>query len=252
VRAGIGRTLATRARVVFGGRAGVGGWREPARATLVRAGFAAVIFASGFAAGVAGRGDAENGAAGVAGQLVNDPRPVDLAAGGGETLQGFPSRYRTLRDGETQAADSAARAMAWVPSGSPLPGGRLTSSYTPRRYHPLLRRVRPHWGIDIAAPAGTPVLASGDGIVAGIARSPSYGLVVDVSHGGGRYVTRYAHLSAILVRVGEAVVQGAPIGRVGSTGLSTGPHLHYEVYAAGRSRDPGLILAPGAGSALLP
>jgi murein DD-endopeptidase MepM/ murein hydrolase activator NlpD len=142
--------------------------------------------------------------------------------------------------------------MAWVPSGSPLPGGRLTSSYTPRRYHPLLRRVRPHWGIDIAAPAGTPVLASGDGIVAGIARSPSYGLVVDVSHGGGRYVTRYAHLSAILVRVGEAVVQGAPIGRVGSTGLSTGPHLHYEVYAAGRSRDPGLILAPGAGSALLP
>ena len=234
-----------RARVCFGGRDGARGWTEPARATVVRAGFAAAVFVSGYAVGH-GRG-AENG-----GWAAAAAEPPAAAAGGGDSVPGFWGRYEALREGETRAADHAARATAWVPSGVPVRGGRLTSTYSPRRYHPILRRERPHWGIDIAAPAGTPVLAAGDGIVTGIARSSSYGLVIDVSHGSGKYITRYAHLSAVLVRIGQAVVQGGTIARVGSTGLSTGPHLHFEVYIDGRSRDPGLVLAPGESSGLLP
>jgi murein DD-endopeptidase MepM/ murein hydrolase activator NlpD len=106
--------------------------------------------------------------------------------------------------------------------------------------------------VDIAAPAGAPVAASADGTVLDVASSPSYGLVVDVSHRSGAYITRYAHLSAILVREGQAVRRGEAVGRVGSTGLSTGPHLHYEVFVHGRRRDPALLFEPGAAAGLLP
>ncbi|WP_244973938.1 M23 family metallopeptidase [Longimicrobium terrae] len=141
--------------------------------------------------------------------------------------------------------------LASIPTGIPVQG-RLTSSYTSRRVHPILRRVRPHWGVDIAAPLGTPVVAGGDGRVLGVATNPSYGLVADVSHRGGEYITRYAHLSAVMVRKGEAVKRGQPIGRVGSTGLSTGPHLHYEIFVHGRRRDPALLFEPDAALGLLP
>ncbi|HEU0302335.1 MAG TPA: M23 family metallopeptidase, partial [Longimicrobium sp.] len=127
-----------------------------------------------------------------------------------------------------------------------------TSAYTPRRFHPLLRRVRPHWGLDIAAPAGTLVRAGGDGVVLDVSRNASYGLVIDVSHADGKYITRFAHLSSVLVREGQVVKQGEPVGRVGSTGLSTGPHLHYELFVHGRRRDPALLLDPVAASGLLP
>jgi murein DD-endopeptidase MepM/ murein hydrolase activator NlpD len=76
--------------------------------------------------------------------------------------------------------------------------------------------------------------------------------VVDVSHRGGAYITRYAHLSAVLVREGQRVHRGEAVGRVGSTGLSTGPHLHYEVFVHGRRRDPALLFEPGEAAGLLP
>ncbi|HEX2187240.1 MAG TPA: M23 family metallopeptidase, partial [Longimicrobiaceae bacterium] len=174
-------------------------------------------------------------------------------ARGGDAGTGsaFLQRYAALRETETRAADRAEAALASVPVALPV-RGRLTSSYTPRRFHPILKRVRPHWGVDIAAPAGSPVVASADGTVVGVAASASYGLVVDVAHRGGEFITRYAHLSAVLVREGQPVRRGEPLGRVGSTGLSTGPHLHYEVFVRGRRRDPALLFDPAVAAGLLP
>ncbi len=94
-----------------------------------------------------------------------------------------------------------------------------------------------HRGIDIVADSGTPVVAPADGVVSRTARQPDYGKMLDLSHGYG-YVTRYGHLSEILVKPGQRVRRGEVVGRVGSTGRSTGPHLHYEVFRDGRRVNP--------------
>ena len=94
-----------------------------------------------------------------------------------------------------------------------------------------------HRGIDIVAPANTPVHASADGVVARSGRSPDLGNVLEIAHGYG-YVTRYAHLNKLLAQRGDRVTRGERIGRVGSTGRSTGPHLHYEVFRDGRRVNP--------------
>jgi murein DD-endopeptidase MepM/ murein hydrolase activator NlpD len=94
-----------------------------------------------------------------------------------------------------------------------------------------------HRGVDIVAPAGTDVAAPADGIAARAGRFAAYGKSIDLSHGHG-YVTRYGHLSEVLVRPGQRVRRGEVIGRVGSTGRSTGPHLHYEVFRDGRRVNP--------------
>jgi murein DD-endopeptidase MepM/ murein hydrolase activator NlpD len=148
-----------------------------------------------------------------------------------------------LADGrDSPGRDTATEARSLLPSGFPVLGGRVTSVYTTRRFHPILKRDRPHWGVDIAAPTGTLARAGGDGVVLNVARNATYGMVVDVSHAGGKYITRFAHLSAILVREGQVVKVGEPVGRVGSTGLSTGPALHYELFVDGRRRNPALVL----------
>ena len=94
-----------------------------------------------------------------------------------------------------------------------------------------------HRGIDIVADAGTPVLAAADGVISRAQRNGDYGKMIDVSHGYG-YVTRYAHLGELLMRTGQSVKRGDLIGRVGSTGRSTGAHLHYEVVRDGRRVNP--------------
>ena len=218
------------------------GWGRPARVVLVRAAGAAALFAAGVAAGRAG------GAA-VADE-ARAPAGAARASGGGEE-DGFLARYAALRAVEARTADRAEALLDAVPIHVPV-RGRLTSGYTPRRFHPVLRRVRPHWGLDIAAPAGTAVVSSADGTVLDVARSATYGLVVDVAHRGGEYITRYAHLSAVLVREGQRVRRGDVVGRVGATGLVTGPHLHFEVFVHGRRRDPALLFDPGEAAALLP
>lgn len=121
---------------------------------------------------------------------------------------------------------------------SPLKYMRISSGFGMRR-HPILRRVRPHNGVDYVAPVGTPVQASGNGIVTFSGRNRGYGLYVRIKH-GERYVTSYAHLSRIAsgVRRGARVSQGQVIGYVGSTGLSTGPHLDYRFMVNGRYVDP--------------
>jgi len=160
-------------------------------------------------------------------------------------------RYEELRRAELRLANSADSVWATIPVALPVRGATLTSSFTPRRFHPILHRVRPHWGVDLAAASGTPVLASADGIVLEALWNASYGNVIDVSHAHGRYITRYAHLSVISVKVGDPVRRGQVIGRVGSTGLSSGPHLHFEVFVEGRRRDPALLFDPGAAAGLL-
>lgn len=158
-------------------------------------------------------------------------------AGGGSGRAELEARYAELRAGEEALARDADRVLARVPSLLPVEGARVSSTYTSRRFHPVLRRVLPHHGIDLAAPHGAPVRAAADGVVLYVVRHREYGLLVDVAH-GERFITRYAHLSAAETERGDTVRRGETIGRVGSSGLSTGPHLHYETFVDGRRRDP--------------
>jgi murein DD-endopeptidase MepM/ murein hydrolase activator NlpD len=130
---------------------------------------------------------------------------------------------------------------------SPLQFSRISSYFSTGRYHPILRIVRPHQGIDYSARSGTPVSAIGDGVVAHAGWTGGYGNLVEISHGNG-YRSRYGHLSRFGkgVRSGVRVGQGQTIGYVGTTGMSTGPHLHFEVRVNGVARNPLKIIPPRA------
>ena len=123
-----------------------------------------------------------------------------------------------------------------VPSRMPLAGAALTSGYGMRN-HPVLGGRRKHDGVDLAAPTGTPVYATADGVVGRADWYSSYGLYISVNHGASME-TRYAHLSRLAVAAGDNVKKGDLIGYVGSTGRSTGPHLHYEVRVEGLAVNP--------------
>ncbi len=125
--------------------------------------------------------------------------------------------------------------LAATPNVMPV-SGWFSHGYGWRK-DPFTGRRQFHRGVDIVADQGTAILASADGVVSRAERRPDYGKLVDLSHGLG-YVTRYAHMSEILVRPGQRVRRGDVIGRVGSTGRSTGPHLHYEVHRDGRRVNP--------------
>jgi murein DD-endopeptidase MepM/ murein hydrolase activator NlpD len=123
-----------------------------------------------------------------------------------------------------------------VPSGMPVQDATLSSNFGMRN-HPVLGGRRNHKGVDLAQPTGTPVYATADGVVSKAAPFSSYGNYIQIEHGGG-LETRYAHLSGFAVATGDQVRKGQLIGYVGSTGRSTGPHLHYEVRVAGDAVDP--------------
>lgn len=140
--------------------------------------------------------------------------------------------------GLTAAARSRStlRQEVSIPSRVPLKGVNLTSGFGMRN-HPVTGRRRAHKGIDLAAPTGTPIYATADGLVSRASWFSTYGLYVSIEH-GGQLQTRYAHMSRLNVAKGQRVKKGEVIGFVGSTGRSTGPHLHYEVRVDGKAVNP--------------
>jgi murein DD-endopeptidase MepM/ murein hydrolase activator NlpD len=130
---------------------------------------------------------------------------------------------------------------------SPLEFSRITSGFSHARFHPILQRWRAHKGIDYAAPAGTRVRATGDGIVEFAGYQGAYGNLVVLRH-PSKYTTWYAHLSGFAkgIRKGARVAQGEVIGYVGATGLATGPHLHYEFRINDVHQDPLRVVLPSA------
>ena len=130
---------------------------------------------------------------------------------------------------------------------SPLEFSRITSGFSSARFHPVLQEIRAHKGIDYGAPTGTRVRATGDGIVESIGRQGGYGNLV-VLRLQSQYQTAYGHLSGFAsgLRKGSRVSQGDVIGYVGSTGLATGPHLHYEFRVGGVHRNPLTVALPTA------
>lgn len=130
-----------------------------------------------------------------------------------------------------------------LPTSQPLSDAFVGSRFG-RRIDPFNGRSTMHEGIDFNAPVGTPILAAGGGVVVFAGMHAGYGNMVDVDHGDGT-VTRYAHASRLLVRDGDVVRQGQRIAEVGSTGRSTGPHLHFEVRVGGEAQDPMHFLRHG-------
>lgn len=138
----------------------------------------------------------------------------------------------------------AAKAMAQVmPIQNPLPGRSISSSYGVRR-DPLLRTPAMHAGIDFRAPTGTKIKSAGQGTVVNAGWNGGYGRMVEIDHGNG-LTTRYAHLSRIHVKEGQTVEKDSVVGEVGTTGRSTGPHLHYEVRHNGSPIDPLRVIKAG-------
>lgn len=122
---------------------------------------------------------------------------------------------------------------------SPIEFARISSRFSTKRFHPVLKVARPHLGVDYAAPIGTPIRSVGDGIIEFAGWSGGGGKVIKIRH-NSVYDSAYKHLNGFAkgVKVGAKVIQGQTIGFVGSTGLSTGPHLHFEFYINGRFVDP--------------
>jgi murein DD-endopeptidase MepM/ murein hydrolase activator NlpD len=132
--------------------------------------------------------------------------------------------------------------LASTPSVMPTQGW-LTSNFSSHRFHPLLGYARPHLGIDVRAPRGTAIEAPAAGTVISAKWEGGYGWAVEIDHGYG-IVTRYAHTSKMLVKVGDHVQRGDVIALVGQTGLAEGPHLHYEVRVNGKPVDPLKFVLP--------
>lgn len=130
---------------------------------------------------------------------------------------------------------------------SPIAFSRVSSGFTKSRFHPVLNKWRAHKGVDFAAPVGTKVKVTSDGVIASFGRRGGYGNVVMINH-QGHFTTVYGHLSRFAkgLRRGQRVAQGDVIGYVGMTGLTSGPHLHYEFKVDGQQRDPLRVALPDA------
>jgi murein DD-endopeptidase MepM/ murein hydrolase activator NlpD len=155
--------------------------------------------------------------------------PFDSASKADPTFKSLFTSWKKL--------DNLAESAIAVPSDKPVKTAEFTSGYGIRS-DPFQGRAARHAGIDLAAPVGTPIYATADGIVSEAGyNSGGYGNLIKLDHGRG-IETRYGHLSSILVRAGQRIVRGQQIGRMGSTGRSTGSHLHYEVRIDGRAVNP--------------
>jgi len=170
----------------------------------------------------------------LAAEFVND----------GKTYRAF---WHEGSQGKGGYYDEAGKSIKKAFLRSPLEFSRITSGFTNARYHPILREMRAHHGIDYGAPIGTRVKVTGDGVIDYSGAKGGYGNVIIVRHSGDK-TTVYGHLSGFAtgIRKGTRVSQGDVIGYVGATGLATGPHLHYEFRVAGIHRNPLTIALPTA------
>jgi murein DD-endopeptidase MepM/ murein hydrolase activator NlpD len=132
--------------------------------------------------------------------------------------------------------DKKQDSIAYLPSIRPILRGTISSPFG-MRMHPLYHTMRYHEGLDISAPTGTPIYATANGTVEFAGKMHGYGNLVTIDHKYG-YSTRYGHMSKILVRKGQRVKKGEKIGEVGNTGVSTAPHVHYEVRYHGQPQNP--------------
>ena len=154
-------------------------------------------------------------------------------------LNALIRRANLLASSFDAAADSLKshkERLAATPSIMPTQGW-LTSAFSAMRAHPVLHVARPHEGIDVSAPMGTPIEAPAAGVVRSAGWEAGYGHTIEIDHGYG-VMTRFAHASRLLVRQGQRVSRGEKIALVGNSGLATGPHLHYEVHVNGRAVNP--------------
>ncbi len=168
--------------------------------------------------------------AGVLGRRADEIR-VDLGA--------LIRRANLLAASFNQAHDSLEQhrdRLAAMPSIMPTTGW-LSSAFSSMREHPILHIQRPHEGIDVSAPMGAPIQSPAGGTIVSAGWESGYGNVIEIDHGFG-IVTKFAHCSKLLFRTGQHVSRGQVIAEVGSTGLATGPHLHYEVHVNGKPVDP--------------
>ena len=180
-------------------------------------------------------------------------QPDGTASEGAIVAAEFVNRARTIRalrfedeDGQVQYYSPDGLSMRKAFLRTPVNFTRISSRFGLRR-HPVLHKLRQHNGVDYAAPRGTPVRATGEGTVDFASRKGGYGKTVILRH-GNVYTTLYAHLAGFAkgLRRGDTVQQGQIIGHVGSTGLATGPHLHYEFRVRDRHRDPLKVKLPDA------
>ena len=186
---------------------------------------------------------------------IGGPRPAEEAAPRSGLLDrasevrvdlgALIRRANLLTQSFREAGDSLAvhsARLSATPSIMPTRGW-LTSAFAGMRFHPILHEARPHEGVDITAPTGTPIEAPANGVVKSAGWEAGYGNTVVIDHGFG-IVTRFAHASRLLVAVGAKVSRGQRIALVGNSGLSTAPHLHYEVHVNGKPVDPLKYILP--------
>lgn len=161
-----------------------------------------------------------------------DDRPAVITVSKAGDALGAPIDLRpSVRVQQTVAGLAMSR-----PDRLPLASSSLTSRFG-MRFHPIAGGKRMHSGVDLAAPTGSPVVSPADGVVSYANWGGGYGLLVTVEHGGGLQ-TRFGHLSRLMVNQGERIARGQLLGLVGSTGRSTGPHLHYEMRRNGVAINP--------------
>jgi murein DD-endopeptidase MepM/ murein hydrolase activator NlpD len=165
--------------------------------------------------------------------------PVNVSKGG----VGFERQLQRIHVARAQVT-RLTRTLATIPVRKPLDGGLDLQSGFGVRVDPFLGTPAMHTGLDLHGETGDPVRATADGTVVAAGWSGGYGRVVDIDHHNG-LSTRYGHLSSVEVRVGQSVKRGQIVGKVGSTGRSTGPHLHYETRLKGEAVDPQKFLRAG-------
>lgn len=168
-------------------------------------------------------------------------KPEDIAAN--KTALGVADpEFRALNDSWGRVGGAASKPVVAVPSINPVESMRMTSQFG-YRTDPFQGRRKNHKGLDIAGPIGTPIYATADGVIGRAQWVSGYGKYVEIEHGNA-IQTRYGHLSAMNVYSGQRVRKGDVIGFMGSTGRSTGSHLHYEVRIAGEPVNPTSFLEP--------